>query len=196
MQTSLSLFTPGTPRRSCRGAGGTKAPAAAYAAQSSGTPACPRSEQKVKPVYKRGCRQTSVYLRVFYGSETGSFGGSLNLICPLYSTLLNSSFPTPQSGHTQSSGISSHAVPGSIPLSVSPTSGSYSYPQTSHTYLSMVYLLVITGVQYPPVQEFAPGRLCSLPGGRHYLRRIIQYPPSNEKIFLQLLDFSKTFDKM
>ena len=35
-----------------------------------------------------------------------------------------SSFPTPQSGHTQSSGMSSKAVPGSIPLSGSPNSGS------------------------------------------------------------------------
>ena len=67
-------------------------------------------------------------------------------ICPLYSTLLKSSFPTPQSGHTQSSGISSHAVPGSIPLSGSPTSGSYSYPQTSQTYLSIIYLLTVTRI--------------------------------------------------
>ena len=38
----------------------------------------------------------------------------------------NTSLPIPQIGHTQSSGISSKAVPGAIPLSGSPTSGSYS----------------------------------------------------------------------
>ena len=37
---------------------------------------------------------------------------------------LNSSLPTPQIGQTQSSGISSKAVPGAIPLSGSPTAGS------------------------------------------------------------------------
>ena len=36
----------------------------------------------------------------------------------------NISFPTAQSGHTQSDGKSSKAVPGAIPLSGSPTSGS------------------------------------------------------------------------
>ena len=40
--------------------------------------------------------------------------------------LLNWSFPTPQMGQTQSSGRSSNAVPGAIPLSGSPTAGSYS----------------------------------------------------------------------
>ena len=38
----------------------------------------------------------------------------------------NSSLPTPQVGQTQSSGRSSNAVPGAMPLSGSPTSGSYS----------------------------------------------------------------------
>ena len=36
------------------------------------------------------------------------------------------SFPNPQIGQTQSSGMSSNAVPGATPLSGSPTTGSYS----------------------------------------------------------------------
>ena len=56
-----------------------------------------------------------------------------------YSTTLNSSFPTLQSGQTQSSGMFSKAVPGSTPLSGSPATGSYSYPQTSHTYFFIKY---------------------------------------------------------
>ena len=40
------------------------------------------------------------------------------------STGSKSSLPTPQSGQTQSSGISSNAVPGAIPPSGSPTAGS------------------------------------------------------------------------
>ena len=54
---------------------------------------------------------------------------------------LNWSLPTPHNGHTQSDGTSSHAVPGCTPFSGSPAAGSYSYPQTSHTYFSM-WLLV------------------------------------------------------
>ena len=38
---------------------------------------------------------------------------------------IEDSLPTPQSGHTQSSGRSAKAVPGSIPFSGSPTAGSY-----------------------------------------------------------------------
>ena len=45
--------------------------------------------------------------------------------CSSYSSGEKSSLPTPQIGHTQSSGMSSNAVPGAIPLSGSPTSGSY-----------------------------------------------------------------------
>lgn len=52
---------------------------------------------------------------------------------PVYSST-NWSLPTEHNGHTQSSGRSSKAVPGSIPFSGSPTAGSYTYPQTSHTY--------------------------------------------------------------
>ena len=51
-----------------------------------------------------------------------------------YSTGEKSSFPTPQTGHTQSAGMSSKAVPGAIPLSGSPAAGSYSYPQMLQTY--------------------------------------------------------------
>jgi len=49
---------------------------------------------------------------------------------------------TPQSGHTQSSGISSNAVPGAMPLSGSPTSGSYTYPHVSHTYFFIIFFSV------------------------------------------------------
>ncbi len=43
-----------------------------------------------------------------------------------HSSSSNSSFPAPHTGHTQSSGISSNAVPGAMSFSGSPTSGSYS----------------------------------------------------------------------
>ena len=55
-----------------------------------------------------------------------------------YSTGEKSSFPTPQRGHTQSSGISSKAVPACIPLSGSPWAGSYMCPQTLHSYFFMI----------------------------------------------------------
>ena len=51
----------------------------------------------------------------------------------------NCPLPTPHNGQTQSSGMSSKAVPGSIPLSGSPCSGSYTYPQTTQTYLSICF---------------------------------------------------------
>lgn len=47
--------------------------------------------------------------------------------------LSNISLPTPHCGHTQSSGRSENSVPGFI-LGTSPTSGSYTYPQTVHLY--------------------------------------------------------------
>ena len=50
------------------------------------------------------------------------------------STGEKSSLPAPQIGHTQSSGRSSNAVPGAIPLSGSPSAGSYTYPQGPHSY--------------------------------------------------------------
>lgn len=49
----------------------------------------------------------------------------------------NISFPTPQMGQTQSSGISSNLVPGAIPLSGSPAAGSYTYPHAVQIYLSI-----------------------------------------------------------
>ena len=55
-----------------------------------------------------------------------------------YATGLNSSLPTPQSGHSKSAGKSSKAVPGAMPCSGSPTSGSYTQPHTSHTYFSIL----------------------------------------------------------
>ncbi len=51
-----------------------------------------------------------------------------------YSAAENSSFPTPQSGQTKSSGTFSQDVPAAIPASSTPTVGSYSQPHTSHIY--------------------------------------------------------------
>jgi len=50
--------------------------------------------------------------------------GKFKIETRCYSTFANSSLPTPQMGQTQSSGKSSKAVPGAIPLSGSPTAGS------------------------------------------------------------------------
>ena len=55
----------------------------------------------------------------------------------------NSSFPTPHTGQTKSSGRSSNAVPGSMPLSGSPTAGSYSQPHVSHTYFFIMFLFLV-----------------------------------------------------
>ena len=52
------------------------------------------------------------------------------------------SLPTPQTGQTQSSGISSKGVPGAMPPSGSPTAGSYSYPQISQTNFFIIQKLV------------------------------------------------------
>lgn len=57
------------------------------------------------------------------------------------STGENSSLPTEQSGHSKSSGRSSKAVPAGIPASGTPTAGSYSQPQTSHTYFFIISLM-------------------------------------------------------
>lgn len=57
------------------------------------------------------------------------------------STGENSSLPTEQSGHSKSSGRSSKAVPAGIPAFGTPTAGSYSQPQTSHTYFFIISLL-------------------------------------------------------
>ena len=55
----------------------------------------------------------------------------------VYASSEKSSLPTEQRGHTQSSGRSSKAVTGLMPLSGSPISGSYTYPQVSQTYFFM-----------------------------------------------------------
>ena len=54
------------------------------------------------------------------------------------STNSKSSLVTPQSGQDQSSGIASNGVPGAIPLSGSPTAGSYIQLQTVHTYFFII----------------------------------------------------------
>ena len=46
-----------------------------------------------------------------------------------YSRASKASLPRPQTGHSKSSGMSSHLVPGAMLLSGSPIAGSYSYPQ-------------------------------------------------------------------
>lgn len=85
-----------------------------------------------------------------------------------YSTGLKSSLPTPHNGHTQSAGRSSNAVPGAIPLSSSPTAGSYTYPQITHTYFFIFdRILIVSGFlshfqkrgiknmqKYPVFQDF------------------------------------------
>ena len=84
----------------------------------------PDSETRKKKVLvstKKWSSETEPHLLIFSGNHA----------------LLNMSLPTPQTGHTQSSGRFSKAVPGAIPLSGSPTAGSYSYPHASQTYLSM-----------------------------------------------------------
>ena len=55
------------------------------------------------------------------------------LCMEIYSATENSSFPTPQRGHSKSSGSSSKGVPGAMPASGSPSAGLYSQPQTSQT---------------------------------------------------------------
>ena len=52
----------------------------------------------------------------------------LNRIKDYFSTS-KASLPRPHTGHSKSSGMSSHLVPGAIPWLGSPTLGSYSYPQ-------------------------------------------------------------------
>ena len=58
-----------------------------------------------------------------------------------YASGSNWSLSAPQTGHTQSSGRSSNAVPAAMPFSGSPIAGSYIYPQTVHTYLPIYILL-------------------------------------------------------
>ena len=51
----------------------------------------------------------------------------------------NSSFVAPQRGQTQSSGTSSHRVPGAMPASGMPLASSYMYPQIEHKYFSILF---------------------------------------------------------
>ena len=55
-----------------------------------------------------------------------------------YSTGRKSSFPTPQTGQVQSSGISSNGVPAGIPPSGSPIAGSYTQSQALQTYFFII----------------------------------------------------------
>ena len=82
---------------------------------------------------------------------SGSYGGLFFLFSGLdYSAGSNMSLPTPQMGQVQSSGISAKGVPGAMPLSGSPTSGSYSYPQGPHTYF------LISAIALPPFLDSEP----------------------------------------
>jgi len=56
----------------------------------------------------------------------------------LYYIFSKSDFVTPHNGQTQSSAVSSNLVPGFIPSSGSPVSGSYSYPDTPTLYVNEV----------------------------------------------------------
>lgn len=85
---------------------------------------------------------------------------SLFLIESVYYALTNNSFPTPHNGHFQSSGSSSKGVPGAIPLSGSPSSGLYSYPQTSQIYLSIGLFFV--NVSLDVVHDVQDEGLCLL----------------------------------
>ena len=58
-----------------------------------------------------------------------------------YSALEKESLPTPHSGHTKSSGRSSHLVPGAMPFSSFPLLSSYSHPQISQTYFILISVL-------------------------------------------------------
>ena len=70
----------------------------------------------------------------------GGFRGNVNRGLPaLHYASSNSSLPTPQSGQTQSSGRSSKAVPAAMPLSGSPTAGSYSHAHTVQRYFFITY---------------------------------------------------------
>src|SRR5699024_517548 len=57
-------------------------------------------------------------------------------------SFVNWSLPTPQIGHKKSSGKFSKEVPGAMSLAGSPACGSYTQPQTVHTYLSIVFSFV------------------------------------------------------
>jgi hypothetical protein len=56
-------------------------------------------------------------------------------------TISKSALATPQSGQTQFSGISAHAVPGLIPSAGKPAASSYMKPQTTHCQTFMLLSL-------------------------------------------------------
>lgn len=62
--------------------------------------------------------------------QAGSSSGSMS----------KSSFPTPHTGHTHVSGMSSKGVPGAIPPSGSPCAGSYTQSQTLQMYFFIVQI--------------------------------------------------------
>lgn len=73
--------------------------------------------------------QNTLFRRIWFNKKgLPAFDSAKNKKGLQYASLFyassNISFPTAQSGHTQSDGKSSKAVPGAIPLSESPTSGS------------------------------------------------------------------------
>ena len=75
----------------------------------------------------RAIRATAIRLYVFtiFRFLSKNAGASSKELRPFplpYSTSVKASFPRPQMGHTQSSGISSKAMPGAMPLSGSPAS--------------------------------------------------------------------------
>ena len=82
------------------------------------------------PGIKRGPSQIHATALLFWRSVLISYED-------YSSTGVKSDFSAPQSGHTQSSGRSSKAVPGAIPLSGSPAAGSYTYPQGPPSYFFM-----------------------------------------------------------
>ncbi len=59
-----------------------------------------------------------------FGSSTAATASVVAESSSDISIISKSSFPTPQSGHSQSSGTSSHGVPGAIPSSGQPFASS------------------------------------------------------------------------
>lgn len=74
--------------------------------------------------------------RYFFASWASSTSEASRTSRTSYSAGENSSLPTPQSGHTKSSGTCSQGVPAGIPSA--PTAGSYSQPHTSHMYFFII----------------------------------------------------------
>ena len=70
-----------------------------------------------------------------------------------YSSFSKASLSNPQTGQTKSSGRSSQAVPGSMPLSGSPRAGSYSYPQ-GQTYFIILIPFVFVKFSMAEFRQF------------------------------------------